>query len=411
MALEKIIVLEGRSWGCQAQKDCDKGRFFYPLRITKVHRNSEAEGAGLRVGDVIAGWTLARESGFTNVRADTCFSSLRQFVDEATQQMMEAGGPCHMRCRLVLRCSTHQCTGTIVRETDCLDDALVCNGCGLVVNSSLFTALDEFEASTRCAVSSADAFVVQQGALARPGQFTATASARQETMLAGGGAQGKALARAKRVGAGKDNADARREERMQKQQAKAREDIIRYCDALHLPNVAREEALQLFAVAANTSNTCLKSGSVIDNYFSTVLASIHCASLKVDCLRTLHAVLAVADVGAGATLQSVSVWVKKIRKAYHHPIPTMVPAMVIRDMCGRLLQLPVSYEEQALAVLPLVKTACGSAGPQTVAAVAVVVVASRTTGACDMRMCKRASEASGITQETSLPYVRKALGL
>ena len=35
--------------------------------------------------------------------------------------------------------------------------------------------------------------------------------------------------------------------------------------------------------------------------------------------------------------------------------------MVIRDMCGRQLQLPVSYEEQALAVLPLVKTACGSA--------------------------------------------------
>lgn len=408
MAL-KIIVLEGRSWGCQAQKDCDTGRFFYPLRITKVYPNSEAEGKGLRVGDVIAGWTLARESGFTNVQADTCF--MEQFVDEATQQMMQAGGPCHLRCRLAPRCSAHQCTGTIVRETDCLDDELVCNGCGLVVTSSLFTALDEFEASTRCAVSSADAFVVQQGASARPGQFAATASSRQETMLAGGRAQGWALARARRVGAGKDNADARREERMEKQQAKAREDIIRYCDALHLPHVAREEALQLFVVAANTSNTCLKSGSVIDNYCSAVLASIHCASLKVDSLRTLHAVLAVADVGAGATLQSVGIWVKKIRKAYHHPIPTMEPAMVIRDMCGRQLQLPVSYEEQALAVLPLVKTACGSAGPQTVAAVAIVVVASRATGACDMRMCKCASEASGIAQETLLPYVRKALGL
>ena len=34
---------------------------------------------------------------------------------------------------------------------------------------------------------------------------------------------------------------------MQKQQAKAREDIIRYCDALQLPHIAREEALQLFA--------------------------------------------------------------------------------------------------------------------------------------------------------------------
>ena len=54
----------------------------------------------------------------------------------------------------------------------------------------LFTALDEFEASTRCAVSSADDFV---GALARPGQFAATAIARQETMMAGGGAQGRAL--------------------------------------------------------------------------------------------------------------------------------------------------------------------------------------------------------------------------
>jgi hypothetical protein len=173
MAIKKSFVLEGRSWGCQAQKDCDTGRFFYPMRITKVYRNSVADGAGLRVGDVIEGWTIARESGFTNVRAETCFSSLQQFVDEATQQRMEAGGPCH-------------------------------------------------------------------------------------------------------VGAGKDNADARREERIQKQQAKAREDIIRYCAALHLPHVASEEALHLFAVAANTSNTCLKSGSVIDNYCSTVLVSIHC---------------------------------------------------------------------------------------------------------------------------------------
>ncbi len=169
----------------KALKDCDTRRFFYPLRITKVHRNSEAEGAGLRVGDVIAGWTLARESGFKHLSADTCFSSLQQFVDEATQQMMEAGGPCHMRCRIALHCITHQCTGTIVRETNCLDDVMVCNGCGLRVNSSLFTALDEFEASTRCAVSSVDAFVVQQGVLVRLGQFAATASDRQETILAG----------------------------------------------------------------------------------------------------------------------------------------------------------------------------------------------------------------------------------
>ena len=59
------------------------------MRITKVYRDSEADGAGLRVGDVIAGWTLARESGFTNVRAETCFSRREQFVDEATQQILE----------------------------------------------------------------------------------------------------------------------------------------------------------------------------------------------------------------------------------------------------------------------------------------------------------------------------------
>ena len=51
----------------------------------------------------------------------------------------------------------------------------------------------------------------------------------------------------------------------------------------------------------------------------------------------------------------------------------------------------------------------GSSGPVTVAAVAIVVVASRTAGACDMHMCRRASEASGLSQETLLSYARKAL--
>ena len=85
--------------------------------------------------------------------------------------------------------------------------------------------------------------------------------------------------------------------------------------------------------------------------------------------------------------------------------------MVVGDMCGRLLQLPFSYQQQACAVLPVVQAACGSAGPVTVAAVAIVVVASRTAGACDMHMCRRASEASGLSQETLLSHAKQALSL
>lgn len=55
----------------------------------------------------------------------------------------------------------------------------------------------------------------------------------------------------------------------------------RYCDALQLPSVAKEEAEQLFAEVAKKSKTRLKCGGVVDNFSSMVLASIHCASLLV----------------------------------------------------------------------------------------------------------------------------------
>ena len=408
-AAPQVIRLQGASWGCQAQQDEATRRFCYPLTLTVVHPRSAADRAGLRAGDEIVGLKPPGASGVCYVRGEQCLDRAgfgyyrpRLFVDGATQQLLEAGGECELRCRLAPRCGTPQCTGSIVRSRDQFDHALVCEECGQVAASSLFTNGDEFEASQRCAVSSADAFVAQQG-----GQ--AESSARQETAPAGRGVQESALERATRAGAGKQNEVARREERMQKQHAKAREDVVRYCDALALQVVAHEEALQLFAAVASASKTLLKSGAIIDNYYSAILASIHLASLLVDTPRPVNAILAVADVGAGATIQSVYVWVKKIRAAHHRPIPSMQPDMVIGDMCGRLLQLPFSYQQQACAVLPVVQAACGSAGPVTVAAVAIVVVASRTAGACDTHMCRRASEASGLSQETLLSYARKAL--
>lgn len=411
----QVIRLQGASWGCQAERHRATGRFCYPLTITAVLPRSAAASAGLRAGDQIVGMKPAGASGVCEVRAEQCLEPAGRgyyrpqlLVDGATQQQLEAGGACELRCRLAPRCGTPECTGTIVRNRDQFDDALVCGGCGWVSASSLFTHGSEFEASQRCAVSSADAFVAQQGALGGA-PAGPVASARQETVLAGAGARESALTRAKRVGAGKENEAARREERMQKQHAKAREDVVRCCDALALPVVAHEEALQLFAAVATASKTRLKSGAVIDNYYSAILASIHCASLLVDSVRPVNAILAVADVGAGATLPSVYAWVKKIRAAHRRPIPTMQPDMVVGDMCGRLLQLPFSFQQQACAVLPVVQAACGSAGPLTVAAVAIVVVASRTAGACDMHMCSRASEASGVSQETLLTNARKAL--
>ena len=409
-AAPQVIRLQGASWGCQAQRDHATGRFCYPLTLTAVRPRSAADCAGLRAGDEIVGLKPPGASGVCDVRGERCLESAglgyyrpQLFVDGATQQLLEAGGECELRYRLAPRCGTPQCTGSIVRSRDQFDHALVCEECGQVAASSLFKNGDEFEASQRCAVSSADAFVAQQG-----GQ--AESSARQETAPAGRGAQESALARATRAGAGKENEVARLEERMQKQHAKAREDVVRYCDALALPVVAHEEALQLFAAVASASKTRLKSGAIIDNYYSAILASIHLASLLVDSPRPVNAILAVADVGAGATLASVLDWVKKIA-AHRRPIPSMQADMVIGDMCARTLQLPFSFQRQACAVLPVVQAACGSAGPVTVAAVAIVVVASRTAGACDMHMCRSASEASGLSQETLLSHAKQALSL
>jgi len=73
-----------------------------------------------------------------------------------------------------------------------------------VAASSLFTNGDEFEASQRCAVSSAGAFVAQQGALGGAPSGQAESSARQETAPASRGPQESGLARAARAGAGKE---------------------------------------------------------------------------------------------------------------------------------------------------------------------------------------------------------------
>ncbi len=52
--------------------------------------------------------------------------------------------------------------GSVAKSRDRFGHALVCEECGHVVASSIFTSGDDFEASRCCAVSSVDVFVAKQ---------------------------------------------------------------------------------------------------------------------------------------------------------------------------------------------------------------------------------------------------------
>lgn len=240
-------------------------------------------------------------------------------------------------------------------------------------------------------------------------------SARQQTSLAGVGVSsrkggGGLLQRAGRVGAGKENEAARREGRMQQQQTKAREDISRYCDALHLPLVAKEEAAQLFEEVAKRSKTRLKNGGVIDKYSSLVLASILCASRLVCQPRNIQQLLAVADLGTGETEKRVNQALIQITCTVTRPIPPVDPHDVIREMCRLYLpDLSVSFQQCAWDKVDFLRKSRFAGAPHTIAAVALVLVASAASGVCDNGMCQRVSEASGLAVSTLQKHAKSAL--
>jgi len=83
---------------------------------------------------------------------------------------------------------------------------------------------------------------------------------------------------------------------------------------------------------------------------------------------------------------------------------------MIRGMCARDLGLPISFEQTACRSLPgITATINRSPPPPTMAAVAVVFVASMTSSKLDEDMCQRVSEASGVVPSTLRPYVTSAL--
>jgi len=197
---------------------------------------------------------------------------------------------------------------------------------------------------------------------------------------------------------------------MQVQQKKAREDISRYCDALQLPSVAKEEAEQLFAEVAKKSKTRLKCGGVVDNFSSMVLASIHCASLLVCMPRMIRHVLAVADIGAGETKKSVGKALKLLKKTSTRRIPLVDPHHVIKETCRLYLQdLTLSYEQYACSTVDFLKRRVKTCCPDTLGAVALVYAASVASGVCDNAMCQRVAKASGLAASTLRKHVQTTL--
>jgi len=139
--LLKEVVFEGAAWGCIAEQDPVSRRFRSPLTITGVRPNSEAAAFGLRAGDQIVSWSK-NMSGAPDykaaIRTESCVRSAAglswrpsYYVDEETQQMLCQGGACRMRVRLVPRCSTPRCPGTIIENADSFDHSLVCDECGV----------------------------------------------------------------------------------------------------------------------------------------------------------------------------------------------------------------------------------------------------------------------------------------
>lgn len=137
------VTFTGASWGCIAKQDEDSRRFLWPLTLTGVRQGSEAVAVrmtpayfaarvtpadnadlitGLRAGDQIVSWsrTMSGATDYKNVVGVT-ESTVRSacYVDKETQQMLCQGGPCCMRVRLVPRCTTPRCPGSIVESVVC----------------------------------------------------------------------------------------------------------------------------------------------------------------------------------------------------------------------------------------------------------------------------------------------------
>jgi transcription initiation factor TFIIIB Brf1 subunit/transcription initiation factor TFIIB len=410
------FTFQAESWGCTATKDPLSGRFCFPLLLTGVKQGSEADQAGLRVGDQFESWSRAMDGppNFQQVKSSESFTFgarfghlKRTFVDEDTQKLLEEGGACKMRFRLAPRCSTKRgCGGNIVESRDMCDHCLVCDECGGVQRSSLvsqgaewrtFSDDDASQTKSRVAVSLASAFTTDSTAV----------SERQETVLAGVSARTSSLCGARKPGAGSEFAAARREQRKQEEEARARADISRYSDVLGLPAVAKEEALRLFLTVANRSKTVLKSGTCIDAYSSTVLGSIHCASLLTSTPRMINEILAVTDAGAGETAARVSNAVKKIKTANGRSFPAVDPQLLIRYWCSHRLQAPVTLEEHACSWVEHVNRRMAGSAPDTLAAVTLVYAVSVASRVCHEDMCARVSQASGVSAETLRKHVKQ----
>ena len=400
-------------WGMLAEQDPQTGSFRFPLVVTDVRTGSEAEdvplllkgafgrpqvvGRGLEIGDTIVACKLAGADGFQNVVQ--IHSEAGMFVDKLTQSALERGGPVHLRVRGRPCCrETLHCRGRLLRCDDQSDSSIVCEECGVTHASRLATLGTEFEATQRALLESSE-----------PIMRNKPASELMETLPFVRGARTSG-----RPGSGKDHAAARWERRMQNQHVKAKEDIARYCEPLGLSKVAQDEALLLFESVANIRNARLKNGACIDNYTSTVLGSVHCASLCVGAPRTIRMISAVADIGPGENESRVFDAVKRIRQHSKKRIPNLDAQSLTRVLCTYYLQLPIEMETRACSSVCMVKDAlvrtCKDPKPGTVAAVTVVFAASRAAGVVDESMCSHASQACGLSEKTVRSHVITVLG-
>ena len=253
-------------WGTVAEQDPVSGLFHFPLTLTAVRPGSDAAAEGLRAGDQIVCWSSTSGSKFHDVDVlhDGNQQSARKFVDEATQNWLQAGGQCTVRVRLAPRCLQYpRCNGAIVECMDAFDFSRVCDECGMQQRSSMISSKADFNDCCRTAVPQAESSAVAETVVGRNA----------------GAASATALQRAGKPGVGKENEEARKDLCLAQQRDKAREDISRYGEALQLSDTAKQEALRLFNLVADSNMvggkvTRLTDGGKINTYKATVLASI-----------------------------------------------------------------------------------------------------------------------------------------
>ena len=392
-------------WGTVAEQDPVSGLFHFPLTLTAVRPGSDAAAEGLRAGDQIVCWSSTNGGKFQDVDVlhDGNQLSARKFVDEATQNWLQAGGQCTVRVRLAPRCLQYpRCNGAIVECMDAFDFSRVCDECGMQQRSSMISSKADFNDCCRTAVPQAESIAVAETVVGRNA----------------GVASATALQRAGKPGVGKENEEARKDLRLAQQRDKAREDISRYGEALQLSDTAKQEALRLFNLVADSNMvggkvTRLTDGGKINTYKATVLASIHCASRLAGPPQPIGWILSVADVGAGETKHAVNKAVKIILEKA--PIPAMEPRALIPVLCNRL-GLPFSFEQQVCGQVYMIKEKLPKVAGNAllVASVSIVCLASMhrssaATVGCEQDMCLRVSDVSGLAVSTLRGHVEKVL--